>query len=89
MHKLVYPSKNGGQFKLEEIKKYKNEEYHANSWSVKITSNGRYLLAPTIYGQMFVFNMLTGEVSAIIKEHQGTSSKKRLSIFILILTELF
>lgn len=46
--------------------------YHANSWSVKIASNGRYLLAPTIYGQIFVFNMLTGKASAIVKEHQGT-----------------
>lgn len=44
--------------------------YHANSWLVKITSNGRYLLAPTIYGQIFVFNMLSGQVTAIIKEHQ-------------------
>lgn len=70
LHKLVYPTKNGGQFKLELVKKYQNEEYHANSWSVKIASNGRYLLAPTIYGQIFVFNMLTGAVTAIIKEHQ-------------------
>lgn len=45
--------------------------YHANSWLVKITSNGRYVLAPTIYGQIFVFNMKTGKVSAIIKEHEG------------------
>ncbi len=45
--------------------------YHSNSWLVKITSNGRYLLAPTIYGQIFVFNMLTEQVTAILKEHQG------------------
>ncbi|CAO3636618.1 unnamed protein product [Mucor hiemalis] len=70
LHKLIYPTKNGGQFKLELVKKFQNEEYHANSWSVKIASNGRYLLAPTIYGQIFVFNMLTGDVTAIIKEHQ-------------------
>jgi len=44
--------------------------YHANSWLVKITSNGRYLLAPTIYGQIFVFNIKSGQVTAIIKEHQ-------------------
>jgi hypothetical protein len=71
LHKLVYPTKNGGQFKLEEIKKYKHEEYHSNSWSVKIATNGRYLLAPTIYGQIFVFNLLSGQLTAIIKEHQG------------------
>lgn len=45
--------------------------YHANSWLVKITSNGRYVLAPTIYGQIFVFNMKSGNVTAILKEHEG------------------
>jgi hypothetical protein len=45
--------------------------YHANSWLVKITSNGRYILAPTIDGQIFVFNMATGQASAMIKEHEG------------------
>ncbi|KAI9249858.1 WD40-repeat-containing domain protein [Helicostylum pulchrum] len=70
LHKLIYPTKDGEQFKIEEIRRFKNEGYHSNSWSVKIASNGRYLLAPTIYGQIFVFNMLSGEVTAIIKEHQ-------------------
>ena len=45
--------------------------YHANSWLVKIASNGRYILAPTIYGQLFVFNMLTEQLTGIVKEHQG------------------
>ena len=86
----MYPTKDGEQFRLEQVKKYQNEEwvgrkekergrkminelvsYHSNSWLVKITSNGRYLLAPTIYGQIFVFNMLTEQVTAILKEHQG------------------
>ncbi|KAI8362685.1 WD40-repeat-containing domain protein [Choanephora cucurbitarum] len=70
LHKLVYPSVIGGQFKLEMVKQFMHEDYHSNSWLVKITSNGRYILAPTIYGQIFVFNIVTGNVSAIIKEHQ-------------------
>lgn len=45
--------------------------YHSNSWLVKIASNGRYLLAPTIYGQIFAFNMLTGQVTGILKDHEG------------------
>lgn len=52
-----------------------HRSYHANSWLVKITTNGRYLLAPTIYGQLFVFNMLTGQVTAVIKEHEGKYQK--------------
>ncbi|KAI9250449.1 WD40-repeat-containing domain protein [Phascolomyces articulosus] len=70
LHKLVYPTETGGQFQLETVKKFKHEDYHANSWLVKITSNGRYILAPTIYGQIFVFNILTGQVTAILKEHE-------------------
>ncbi|KAI8078925.1 uncharacterized protein B0P05DRAFT_571610, partial [Gilbertella persicaria] len=70
LHKLIYPTKPNDKFKLEEVKRYQSEDYHSNSWLVKITSNGRYILAPTIYGQIFVFNMLTGSVSAILKEHQ-------------------
>ncbi|OAD73721.1 hypothetical protein PHYBLDRAFT_158774 [Phycomyces blakesleeanus NRRL 1555(-)] len=70
LHKLVYPTQPGGAFRLEEVKKYKHEDYHANSWLVKITSNGRYILAPTIYGQIFVFNILTGQLTAILKDHE-------------------
>ncbi|OBZ84257.1 hypothetical protein A0J61_07685 [Choanephora cucurbitarum] len=70
LHKLIYPTQPNEKFRLEEIKRYQNPDYHSNSWLVKITSNGRYILAPTIYGQIFVFNMLTGNVSAILKDHQ-------------------
>lgn len=89
LHKLIYPSEKGGKFKMEEVKRYKHEEYvlqrldlfslyslsehsyHANSWLVKIASNGRYILAPTIYGQLFVFNIMTEQLTGIVKEHQG------------------
>ncbi|KAG0166791.1 hypothetical protein DFQ28_007313 [Apophysomyces sp. BC1034] len=70
LHKLIYPSQPGGQFKLEETKRFKHEDYHANSWLVKITSNGRYILAPTIYGQIFVYNISTGQLTAILKDHE-------------------
>ncbi|KAI8375962.1 WD40-repeat-containing domain protein [Radiomyces spectabilis] len=69
LHKLIYPTEQGQLFQLQEVKKYMDKDYHANSWLVKITSNGRYILAPTIYGQIFVFNMQTGKVSAVMKEH--------------------
>ncbi|KAJ2960794.1 hypothetical protein NQZ79_g3839 [Umbelopsis isabellina] len=70
LHKLVYPVTKGGKFELQEVKKYKHEDYHSNSWLVKIASNGRYLLAPTIYGQIFAFNMLSGQVTGILKDHE-------------------
>ncbi|KAI7852340.1 WD40-repeat-containing domain protein [Circinella umbellata] len=70
LHKLTYPNTRGGKFQLDQVKKFTHEDYHANSWLVKITSNGRYLLAPTIYGQIFVFNMATSQLTAILKEHE-------------------
>ncbi|KAI8384971.1 WD40-repeat-containing domain protein [Radiomyces spectabilis] len=70
LHKLIYPKETGGKFELEETKRFSHEDYHANSWLVKITSNGRYILAPTIYGQIFVFNILTGHLTAILKDHE-------------------
>jgi len=36
---------------------------------VKITSNGRYLAAPTVNGQVFFFNLMTGQVCCILREH--------------------
>ncbi|CAO3599999.1 unnamed protein product [Absidia cylindrospora] len=70
LHRLVYPKKEGGKFVLEEIKQYKHEAYCSNSWLVKVATNGRYLLAPTIYGQVFVFNLLSGQLTAILKNHE-------------------
>ncbi|RUS12947.1 WD40-repeat-containing domain protein, partial [Endogone sp. FLAS-F59071] len=70
LHRLVYPDKKGAPFRLEEVRRYKHADYFANSWLVKIASNGRYILAPTPYGQVFAYNMSTGEVAAILKDHQ-------------------
>ncbi|SAM02439.1 hypothetical protein [Absidia glauca] len=70
LHRLVYPKKEGDLFVLEEIKRYSDKGYHANSWLVKVSSNGRYLLAPTIHGQIFVFNLLSGQLTAILKNHE-------------------
>ncbi|KAI7896073.1 WD40-repeat-containing domain protein [Mucor mucedo] len=89
LHKLVYPNKKGGKFELQTIQKYTHESYHANSWLVKITSNGRYVLAPTIYGQIFVFNMKTGKVSAIIKEHEGNAIVVVLIILVSCLQKMY
>lgn len=55
--------------------------YHANSWLVKVSSNGRYLLAPTIHGQIFVFNLLSGQLTAILKNHEGKIEETLKSTF--------
>ncbi|ORZ21568.1 WD40-repeat-containing domain protein [Absidia repens] len=70
LHQLIYPTKTGGLFELKEIRRYDHEGYRANSWMVKISTNGRYIFAPTMEGQVFVFNLLTGQVTGIIKAHE-------------------
>ncbi|KAG9303200.1 hypothetical protein G9A89_000735 [Geosiphon pyriformis] len=70
LHKLIYPMRKGVPFKLEQVRKYQHEDYHANSWLMKISSNGRYLTAPTMTGQVMVFNLRTGEVTSILRDHE-------------------
>ncbi|KAJ1676424.1 hypothetical protein EV182_008216, partial [Spiromyces aspiralis] len=45
--------------------------YLSNSWLIRITSNGRYLLAPTLNGQVFVFHLATGQVTAVLRDHES------------------
>ncbi|ORX62961.1 WD40 repeat-like protein [Hesseltinella vesiculosa] len=69
LHKLIYPKVTGKEFKLQEVKRYEHKDYHSNSWFVKVCTNGRYIFAPTVNGQVFVFNLLTGQTTAILKYH--------------------
>ncbi|KAJ1916620.1 hypothetical protein H4219_003684 [Mycoemilia scoparia] len=70
LHKLLYPTESDDSFELEEIKRFHHEDYLSNSWLIRITSNGRYLLAPTLNGQVFVYHMGTGQVTAILRDHE-------------------
>ncbi|KAJ1666527.1 hypothetical protein IW140_004626 [Coemansia sp. RSA 1813] len=69
LHRLVYPTDPDGKFELQEIRRYYHDEYLSNSWLIRITSNGRYLLAPTLNGQVFVFSIATGHVTGILRDH--------------------
>ncbi|KAJ2805853.1 hypothetical protein H4R20_001930, partial [Coemansia guatemalensis] len=69
LHRLVYPTEPDGRFELQEIRRYHHDEYLSNSWLIRITSNGRYILAPTLNGQVFIFSIATGEVTGILRDH--------------------
>ncbi|KAJ1735454.1 hypothetical protein LPJ72_001856 [Coemansia sp. Benny D160-2] len=69
LHRLVYPTEPDGKFELQEVRRYYHDEYMSNSWLIRITSNGRYLLAPTLNGQVFVFSIATGQVTGILRDH--------------------
>eukprot|EP01135_Chromosphaera_perkinsii_P000468 Nk52_evm22s96 gene=Nk52_evmTU22s96 len=70
LHKLTMPSATCKTWKLVPVKKYEDEEYHANSWLQKISTNGRYLAAPTVQGEVFVWNIESGEKVAVLKYHE-------------------
>ncbi|KAJ2724290.1 hypothetical protein GGI07_002063 [Coemansia sp. Benny D115] len=69
LHRLVYPTEPDGKFELQEIRRYHHDEYLSNSWLIRIASNGRYILAPTLNGQVFVFSIATGQVTGILRDH--------------------
>ncbi|KAJ3019769.1 hypothetical protein HKX48_001785 [Thoreauomyces humboldtii] len=71
LHKIIFPTVLGGEFTLSEVKRYQHEEYCSNSWLTKIASNGRYVFAPTYDGGVVIFNLATGDVSGILRDHEG------------------
>ncbi|KAI8052998.1 WD40-repeat-containing domain protein [Syncephalis plumigaleata] len=75
LHKLIYPTTKGGVFKLTEEKRYQHEEYHSNSWLVKIASNGRFILAPTLNGQVFLFDIRSGKMLMVLKDSEDGTVK--------------
>ncbi|CAG8547573.1 1755_t:CDS:10 [Paraglomus brasilianum] len=70
LHKLIYPLKKGDPFTLKEVRRYQHKEYQSNSWLIKITSNGRYILAPTNTGKVLVFDLQTGALTGILHDHE-------------------
>ncbi|KAG0301980.1 hypothetical protein BGZ99_003248, partial [Dissophora globulifera] len=74
LHKLVYPDTKGGKWYLTEVKRFQDEEYFSNAWLIKIASNGRYMMAPTCTGEVFIYNLKTGQVTGILKDHDEFAS---------------
>jgi WD40 repeat protein len=64
----------------------------ANSWLMKITSNGTYLFASTLNGKVFLFDLLSGNVVKILNDHDGenflikTHLKKLYVVLIRVLS---
>nr|CAG8538252.1 328_t:CDS:10 [Entrophospora candida] len=72
---LIYPNRIGGKFRLETIRIFQHKNYISNSWLVRITSNGRYLAAPTMKGEVCIFNLRTGNIVAILNDHESMEIK--------------
>ncbi|CAJ0899596.1 14337_t:CDS:10 [Entrophospora sp. SA101] len=63
-------ARNGEDFLLEKVRIFQHDSYVSNSWFVKVSSNGRYLAAPTMKGEVCIFNLRTGNIVAILDDHE-------------------
>lgn len=71
LEKLIYPTNEHDPFKIEDIRYFEDENYHSNSWLIKVTSNGRYIVSPTYDGKLFIFNLSTGKLTGMLHYHDG------------------
>jgi WD40 repeat protein len=69
IRKLTIPDSPEGKFQLSLLHTFEHEAYKSNIWPVKIATNGRYVLAPTSDGKIFIWNLLTGGLSGILSDH--------------------
>eukprot|EP01114_Cavostelium_apophysatum_P011889 TRINITY_DN2644_c0_g1_i2.p1 TRINITY_DN2644_c0_g1~~TRINITY_DN2644_c0_g1_i2.p1 ORF type:complete len:1202 (+),score=337.29 TRINITY_DN2644_c0_g1_i2:134-3739(+) len=70
LHHLVVPENGRGRFRLEQLATFTNKDFRSNVSMLKISSNGRYLLAPTTDGKVFIWNLRTAELVGILHEHE-------------------
>ncbi|RKP39842.1 WD40-repeat-containing domain protein, partial [Dimargaris cristalligena] len=70
LHRLLYPDETHDCFDLEEVRRFHHDDYMSNSWLMKVAANGRYLCAPTLNGQIFVFHLASGKLTAILRGHE-------------------
>lgn len=71
LEKLIYPTSEHDPFKIEDVNSFQDDNYHSNSWLIKVTSNGRYIVAPTYDGKLFIFNLKTGKLTGMLHYHDG------------------
>jgi len=69
LHKLTMPDHPKGVWSLEEVARFQHDEYHSNIWLLKLTSNGRYVAAPTTVGKVFIWNLKSLQLVSVIKKH--------------------
>jgi len=70
LRKLKLPIMAGDKFELSCLKTYGHKDYIANCWQTLLSSNGRYVASPTTIGKIFIWNIRTAEVTAILAHHE-------------------
>eukprot|EP01134_Creolimax_fragrantissima_P008429 CFRG8429T1 len=64
--KLVLPRTAGKEPTLTQLNRFTSAGYHTPIYLCRLGSNGRYLLAPSVTGSIFVWSIATGEKVAIL-----------------------
>eukprot|EP01117_Protostelium_nocturnum_P011269 TRINITY_DN4093_c0_g2_i4.p1 TRINITY_DN4093_c0_g2~~TRINITY_DN4093_c0_g2_i4.p1 ORF type:complete len:531 (-),score=175.47 TRINITY_DN4093_c0_g2_i4:719-2311(-) len=67
LHKLSMPGVRTKGWCLEEVQRFEHDEYQANLWMMQLASNGRYLAAPTTVGKIFIWNLKSQTLTAVLK----------------------
>ncbi|KAK4524062.1 hypothetical protein GAYE_SCF01G1961 [Galdieria yellowstonensis] len=52
---------------LESIRDYSCEEYYSNIWPCRLASQGRYVASGSIHGDIFVWHLSSGKLTAKLK----------------------
>jgi hypothetical protein len=79
LHKLILPSTptssadaaTESEWQLESVRRFGDLAYLSNAWLMRIASNGRYIVAPTCNGAVFIWNVATGDVVGLLHDHEG------------------
>jgi len=59
-------------FELDVLNSFEDQHYHSNMWLVKVSTNGRYILAPGSDGKIFIWNLKSNEKVAVIDTKGGS-----------------
>lgn len=71
LHKLTMPTEFKGEWTLTEISRFSHDKFQCNIWFTKFSSNGRYLVCSTTVGQVFIWNLKTKELTAVLQNHSA------------------
>ncbi|XP_063902028.1 uncharacterized protein LOC135121661 [Zophobas morio] len=81
LHKLLPPEEPNGDWALLTERIFEDEHYYANSYLCRLATNGLYVAAPTVTGSVFIWNLLSGLKTAVIKEPNAAEREVRDILF--------
>ncbi|KJE93828.1 hypothetical protein, variant 1 [Capsaspora owczarzaki ATCC 30864] len=78
LHRLTLPENASSGFRFQPVQEFSHSEYQANSWLMHISTNGRFLAAPTVTGRVFLWSLLGGGPACILADHSDREVRQTL-----------